>query len=60
MSDKNMSVNSRPSLLLEKEIIAKAEVSAVENMKSGRPAAGLVHSSVPTTPTTFGTIVITF
>ncbi|MEC5142395.1 hypothetical protein [Chitinophaga sp. 212800010-3] len=57
MPEKNITLNSRPILKLEKEIISKADTLAIENMR----AAGvveMVHSSVPTTPTTFGSVFI--
>ena len=48
-------MNNRPRLLLEKEIISKADVYAIESMRtSDRSGKEKLHSSVPTIPTTWG------
>lgn len=55
MLKSNMSASNRPVLMLEKEIISKADVSTIENMTaSAKAGVGLVHSSFPTIPTTWG------
>lgn len=51
----NMSVNNRPMLMLEKEIISKADVSTIENMSAAdKSGVRRGDSSFPTIPTTFG------
>jgi hypothetical protein len=58
MLNKNM--NSRPTLTLDKEVISKADVYTIENMRtSGKGGAAHGQSSVPTTPTTFDTVSAT-
>ena len=56
----NRNMNSRPMLTLDKEVISKADISTIENMRtSGKGGAGHGQSSVPTTPTTFDTVTVT-
>lgn len=55
----NLSVNNRPMLMLEKEIISKADVSTIENMSaSDKSGTGMVHSSFPTIPTTWASLAV--
>ncbi|HEY9261127.1 hypothetical protein [Chitinophaga sp.] len=48
----NMSVNNRLMLMLEKEIISKADVSTIENMRASDKSRVGMESSFPTLPTT--------
>ncbi len=53
MLENKLSVNRRPMLILEKEIISKADVSTIENIRASKNEGALViPSSIPTTPTT--------
>ncbi|MGO4290170.1 hypothetical protein [Chitinophaga sp. RAB17] len=55
MSKMNVSVNNRPVLMLEKQIISKADVSTIENMSaSDKSGVRMADSSFPTIPTTWG------
>jgi hypothetical protein len=55
----NMSVNSRPMLMLEKEIISKADITSIENMSaSDKSGVGMGHSSFPTIPTTWAAVTV--
>ncbi|MDR6565165.1 MULTISPECIES: hypothetical protein [Chitinophaga] len=53
MSETKLSVNRRPMLILEKEIVSKADISTIENIRaSSYDGAATIPSSIPTTPTT--------
>ncbi|SEW31960.1 hypothetical protein [Chitinophaga arvensicola] len=55
--EKNMSVNNRPMLTLEKEIISKADTRTIENMKASNSSdTAMMYSSIPTIPTTTGSV----
>lgn len=53
MLENKLSVNRRPMLILEKEIISKADISTIENIRASKnEGAATIPSSIPTTPTT--------
>ncbi len=53
MLKNKLSVNRRPVLILEKEIVSKADVRTIENIRaSSYEGVTSILSSVPTTPTT--------
>lgn len=53
MLENKLSVNRRPMLILEKEIVSKADVSTIENIRaSSYEGVATIPSSIPTTPTT--------
>jgi hypothetical protein len=55
--EKNMSVNNRPMLTLEKEIVSKADTRTIENIKASHgTGAAMMDSSIPTIPTTTGSV----
>lgn len=47
-------MTSRSGLKFEKEVIAKADVTVIENLKTGR-TKGTANMSLPTLPTTYET-----
>ncbi|MBS0027593.1 hypothetical protein ACTJJ0_32330 [Chitinophaga sp. 22321] len=54
----NKSLNRRPVLALEKEIISKADINTIENMSGAHAGKGMLDSSVPTIPTTWANVAI--
>ena len=56
--EKNMSLNNRPMLTLEKEIVSKADTRTIENISTSNKSA-MIDSSLPTTPTTLTGLMAT-
>ena len=55
MLKSKLSVNRRPVLILEKEIVSKADVRTIENIRASNYEGVIsILSSVPTTPTITG------
>ena len=55
----NKSLKNRPVLALEKEIISKADIHTIERMSGiHHSGIGIIDSSVPTIPTTFGNLAV--
>lgn len=55
----NMSLNSRPMLTLEKEIVSKADTRTIENISARNNKGAGIDSSIPTTPTTLTGLMAT-
>lgn len=53
-----MSLNNRPMLTLEKEIVSKADTRTIENISASNKSA-MIDSSLPTTPTTLTGLMAT-
>lgn len=53
------SLNYRPMLTLEKEIISKADVATIQNMSAYDNWAPSQDTSLPTIPPTLGSTVLT-
>lgn len=54
-----MSVNNRPMLTLEKEIVSKADTRTIENISAANNKGAMIDSSIPTTPTTLTGLIAT-
>lgn len=54
-----MSLNNRPMLTLEKEIVSKADTRTIENISARNNKGVTIDSSLPTTPTTLTGLIAT-